>query len=154
MFITHAKKTVPARSKLTLISRGGGNNRRRLHLQSRVHKLSTNQVIFSDFFTKKTNNRIPIAHASLQGCVKVLLYQLHTNMCILHVEVALLFYVAVLRHYFTLHSCSLSFTCLNLIVVRFKCILVQIQIHSCLSCDKFMFLVNLPHKFITIALIK
>ena len=50
------------------------------------------------FFTKKTNNRIQIAHASLQGCVKVLLYYLHTNMHILHVEVALLFYVTILRY--------------------------------------------------------
>ena len=45
--------TVPAKSKPTLISRGGGCNRRRLHLQSRVCKLHTNQVIFSDFFYQK-----------------------------------------------------------------------------------------------------
>ena len=91
---------------------------------NRVCKLRTNKVIFSEFFTKKTNNRIQIARASLQGCVKVLLCYLHASMRMLHVEVALLFYVTVLRYYFTLQSYSLPFACLNLIVVRFKRILV------------------------------
>ena len=49
----HTKRFLKNVNTIKTFSRGGGNNRRRLHLQSRVCKLHTNQVIFSDFFLPK-----------------------------------------------------------------------------------------------------